>query len=859
MKTKFLLGALGLTAAFAACTNEDIVEANVNNAALEGRKVVDMELVSGLGSRLTLENGVPAWEDDDKIGSILVDPANLWEVEQTSHLGNNRWDYVDGKFTTEGTTVEGAWMFYYPYSGEMSKTRAGLKAYNKSLVNQEYDADGSKMYENDFRVSPVYFVNAAEGGAKIDVQLTSIYAYGNIKAALPQAAAGAKVSKVLIEYTEPMTDSLTINAEEVAKLASMNYAYTTGAVTQTNPDGKTPADLGNADYEVYWDVDSKLTSAVASDTALYALQQYKKEYLGEGYTSIAKSNKSAINYILIDCKDAPALADTMFTTRVLLPTGEVDADINLYIYTDKGVYSTVIEADANNTLLFKRGLTANLHNVNRIADTELVKHDTYLKTDTADATTSPIVETADLVNLIKQHNPATASQMDVTQQLMGTVVLNDAVAEALAANNKVTSLKVDDINIACTKAQTIEKLVAVGDVTVKAGSNITIGGAWSVAGTTTIETGATVTVAKNCGVSGGETYVKGSLNINNKVTYTAKVSSEGAITLGNVATDSTAHTITAYLIDIKSGSLTINAPVNNATSYQTAFGSNVAKAAALTVIVNQNLSSTPNVLKNATVTNNATLAVNTNQGVITNNKTLTVAENDSVINNNVSVITSKGKAKITTNNANGVINTVADSQTDITTNNGIVYYAENAFINGTFAGSHEVKGNIVYKVAADMTAAQLAAKIQQTKVTAIEIASAKVTVENGFENLKALAALRNISMKGSAEVIANDTVALANCPIYVSNTANVISGTAPVAFVSGASTNYNKIDLAEGADLEIKTVIYGVEKINLAKNAMVIARTNVYGPGTEAATIVKGANASWLGTAYEQKATPGSN
>ena len=114
-------------------------------------------------------------------------------------------------------------------------------------------------------------------------------------------------------------------------------------------------------------------------------------------------------------------------------------------------------------------------------------------------------------------------------------------------------------------------------------------------------------------------------------------------------------------------------------------------------------------------------------------------------------------------------------------------------------------------------------------------------------------------MKGSAEVIANDTVALANCPIYVSNTANVISGTAPVAFVSGASTNYNKIDLAEGADLEIKTVIYGVEKINLAKNAMVIARTNVYGPGTEAATIVKGANASWLGTAYEQKATPGSN
>ena len=857
MKSKILFSALGLSVAFAACTNEDIMEANVSNTALEGRKIVDMELVTELGSRAN----AAGWESTDKIGSVLVDPTTMWDVEPAAHHGNNRWDYNGSAFTTQGTTVEGAWMFYYPYSAAMSKERGALKAY-KSIVNQEYDATGDKMYANDFAVSPVYYVNAAEGGAKVDVILNSVYSYGNIKAALPEAASGAKVSKVLLRYETGFADSLAINAETVAKLAAMNYAYTTSTATEANPDGKTPQALTGT-IKQWWNCDSTQTSLAQTAAARNGLRNYTKGtegYVTEGMESIATNGGTTTSdYILIDCSKSTALADTMFSTRVLLPAGVVTDMIEVFIYTDKGVFGDTIQ-NANG-LYFKRGLKADLHNVNRVADTETVKQPTHLSMVVANAETTPIVETADLVNLIKQFNPATADVMDVTDQLMGSVVFNDAVAEALEANAKITKLLVENINITCTKAQTVSKLYAEGNVAVKAGSSITVKGNWG-AKNLTIESGASVVVAGSCGYPSSTTTVKGNLTINNKVDYNSSiVALSGELTLGNVLCDSASHQVKVWLSKVETGKFTVNAPVKIQNSGASSWGTETAKAEALTVDINQNVEATTiNVLKNATITNDATLGINNNAGTIDNNKILTVAENAGTINNKVSVITTNGKVVVTENAATGTINTVADSQTDVDTNNGIIYYAEDAFINGTFAGSHEVKGNIIYKVAADMTAAQLAAKIQQTKVTAIEIASAKLTVEDGFEKLTALAKLRNIALKGTAEVVANDTVALANCPIYVSGTANVISGTAPIAFVAGAGTDYCKIDLAEGATIEVKTVIWGVEKINLGKNAKVIARTNVYGPNTPESTVIHlSTGASWLGTAFEQKVTPGSN
>lgn len=890
MKTKFLLSALGLTAAFAACTNEDIIETTVNSAEFLGRKAVNVELKAEAGSRATTEG----WEETDKIGSMLVDPSTQWTVGADAHLGNNRWDLNGNAFTTQGTTVEGAWMFYFPYDAQMSKERGALKV-TKSIVNQQYDATGDKMFANDFAVSPIYFVNAIEGTQKIDVRLNSVYSYGNIVAALPGTAKGAKVSKVLLKFSNPFNNKLAIDAEAIAKISSMDY---TSVITEdTNDENGLKPSFANANYKKWFTCDSTQSSAAQANVAQWALQDWvsgdKKQFVTDGFKVISDKltevTGNTSDYILINCAESAALADTTFATRVLLPARVETGKIALYIYTDKGVFSHEIDATTN-YLYFKRGLKADLHNVNRVEGTEENPAPEYLTMAVADAATTPIVETSDLVNLIKQFTTApgtTKAPMDVTAQLMGSVVFNDEVAEALAANNKISKLRVEDINIQCTKAQTIEKLDATGDVTVKAGSNITIGGVWKVLGKTTIETGATVNVAKNCGVGNSTTEIAGTLNISNGVKYTSTLKVKGgALTLGSVASRAAAQneTITTWIHTVETGSLTIN--VNTVSNMATTWGTDTERAAALTVAVNDTLSnnSTIEIKKNATVTfsgskeeieilsnagtitNDAVLKVQTNTGTITNNGTLNVNTNNATINNNVSVITTKGKVVVGTNSATGVINTVTDSQTDIeTANNGIIYFAENAFINGTdaaIAGNHTYKGNVVYKVAADMTAAELAAKIQNTKVTAIEVANAKLTAETGFEKLTALLNLKNISLNGSSEIVANDTISLVNCPVYVSGTNNIISGTCPINFYKPSrwseQFDFVFIELSENASIETKAVINGLVSIHMSKGSMVVARTNIYGP-TEASEFVKylsvatAENTSWLGTAYEKQ------
>ena len=209
MKTKFLFGALCLPVVFAACTSEDIVESNVVSSMPLDRAVVDLKLTAGEESRMAMANGSFVWEDGDKMGSVLVDPVSLWTVEATKTLGNNRWDYKNGSFSTQGTTVEGAWMFYFPYDPAVSSSRNGVKV-TKSIQYQNYDPDGKLMAANDFRVSPIYFVNAAEGGADIDLRFNSVYSYGLIDATFPTDAAGYKMfvfdslisSKPLLEVIE---------------------------------------------------------------------------------------------------------------------------------------------------------------------------------------------------------------------------------------------------------------------------------------------------------------------------------------------------------------------------------------------------------------------------------------------------------------------------------------------------------------------------------------------------------------------------------------------------------------------------------------------------------------------------------
>ena len=132
MKTKFLLGALALPMFFAACTNEELMEAPVN-ANLQNRiPLGDVTLdFGGIDSRLALKEGSfndLTWSNGDDLGASLIDVManpdseaetaveiiNQYDLTTTPQT-NYRYEYNDGSWTSNAAMVEGNYVFYMPY------------------------------------------------------------------------------------------------------------------------------------------------------------------------------------------------------------------------------------------------------------------------------------------------------------------------------------------------------------------------------------------------------------------------------------------------------------------------------------------------------------------------------------------------------------------------------------------------------------------------------------------------------------------------------------------------------------------------------------------------------------------------
>lgn len=194
MKTKHLLTALALPAVFAACTNEEIVQENqVVNSALENRPVVDLSINAYKHNGETAESRIVGgdynggirwyWEDEnDKIGAVVVDfiqngggaivDANAWEkyvitnypfAPQISEMA------AKANFQTPTAVVEGAYIFYNRYDGEMTKRGKITHSIPRILTASEGHEEGLTQVgtpENggqNFFVSPIYQVAVADG------------------------------------------------------------------------------------------------------------------------------------------------------------------------------------------------------------------------------------------------------------------------------------------------------------------------------------------------------------------------------------------------------------------------------------------------------------------------------------------------------------------------------------------------------------------------------------------------------------------------------------------------------------------------------------------------------------------------
>ena len=174
MKTKSLLTALALPAIFAACTNEEFVE------AIEGQQpvqeIVGANLVSnglsinvtnGIESRMT-QDGVWTLTDKLGLGWLNVNAGGIDKVQEETSTHKDHVLYANhmfqleaegGDFTTYGNVYEGYHFAYFPYvrMNQVGTKKIDYKVNNKQTESWETDRNNRALY-----LSPQIFLTSKD-------------------------------------------------------------------------------------------------------------------------------------------------------------------------------------------------------------------------------------------------------------------------------------------------------------------------------------------------------------------------------------------------------------------------------------------------------------------------------------------------------------------------------------------------------------------------------------------------------------------------------------------------------------------------------------------------------------------------
>ena len=377
MKTKFILTAMCLPLAFAACTNEDVLVENQN--ALENNEVVKFKLsatygTDGAESRMVNNNGTFLWEGTDVLGAVMNFDGENRNYSNNKFINTLTEPSSVVDFTTQSTTMVGDYLFYYPYSTKMTSEVVGVQY---SLVEpQVYDPTGEEMMNNNFMITPNIKVDGNEPGElTLPITLRSIYGYGqlNLKIADNALMGGttyvnnANIQKIIITYNSLIEKDGIINVDELplADLSSDHLAELSEAEAPfTNDDILTAAEeealVGKTEAEIRAAIldkaDKMITARVDGDINWKSVTTHK------GTSNLIKS--VAINCISEENPNGIALAKGgQFSTRVLLPAA-TSQTVKVDVYTDKGVvnlstyalevkpgHKTVLGTSKNNDVL----------------------------------------------------------------------------------------------------------------------------------------------------------------------------------------------------------------------------------------------------------------------------------------------------------------------------------------------------------------------------------------------------------------------------------------------------------------------------------------------------------------------------
>lgn len=150
MKKKVLLASLCIPALFAACTQEEFADMQVN----ANREKINIELASPgisfgsgvetrMGATETPDNGVAySWIKDDKLGAAVLDGATQGLINGDNkvlfnYAFNREGDEINGsKFTAASPVMKGIYTFYHQYNASVDRDVLNFKIEE----DQEFDA-----------------------------------------------------------------------------------------------------------------------------------------------------------------------------------------------------------------------------------------------------------------------------------------------------------------------------------------------------------------------------------------------------------------------------------------------------------------------------------------------------------------------------------------------------------------------------------------------------------------------------------------------------------------------------------------------------------------------------------------------
>lgn len=790
MNKKIYLSAFLLSTAFAACTQEDVIEMT-NQANSNGRVALEnVTFDTGAMSRFAFDDeggkvfnnysavkgdAVGAYLIDEVDGTIvsdenwqvMLDNEELTDLQREQNLlapydvvdkiqGSFKWTYDGAKYTPSDVMVEGNYLYIAPY--QEKKTREDITTKIDQVQYLKYN-EGTKVLNENSLLDAL-----AESGTPVAVgyeflsrynnvingQLRQIYAYPELTFVNAFTSA-VKVQKIVLHST-------------VSKFAIEGTINILSAQTALN---RLDSDTNNT-YAGAW-----------------TMSKSGNYYQTTCVTANVVTPTKEVGFIAIMAPEdySVAVGKTM-SFRAVIPAAAYSAgDLVADVYTDKGIFRQAFgDVTYNPGLRFSNNnylngsLKSNLvDDENTLLDESKHGFDAAVEQDeTTNVSPVVVVDTDDLIAVI---NGAAEGTVDEPKKIdiapVNSVVINDKVAVALGTKKGLNVSEL--VNVEGTaNGYTLKNVLFQAGAKVTSGK-VTLGTRAKVSGEKVLEiaVNATVILDEELNINGTAQIVnKGTLNIN-KVQTVKSLTNEGTLTINKI------------MVGEVVGEVILNNFVNGAATTTSAdliiADGAKAKVTALSgygdVTIKANATADLAGASNGDITNNGTFncsAEFVSNGTFNNNSALNGSSffvNDGTLYNNFTsgVVTIK-KNGVTTDgdlDDSAVIIPVAKSMTKVFDNYGTIKYVDGALLAetknyGAQSGTKYRYGHVEYTFEGSDSEA-LNAAFPTTYAT-------KVVLTKNFEIKEGkaitLTEIKCIEAEGGIITVNNDQQ-LFRCPLFI--------------------------------------------------------------------------------------------